>query len=145
MKADFAKMVARLDSILNPPSRLGPPRPRRHQRKCAICRHPERHAIEQDPIQEMVEIYRINDRSTIYRHANAQGLFERRRHYIRFALDPIIEQAASVRVSSASIVNAVRTYAQMNDAGDWIGPDPALPATECPPPAGQTTQETCNL
>jgi hypothetical protein len=79
MKPDLAKMVARLDSILNPPSSLGPPSPRRHKRKCAICRHPERQAIEQDflqgrPIEEIVEICRVNDRSTIYRHANAQGL-----------------------------------------------------------------------
>jgi hypothetical protein len=115
---------------------LGPkPEPResfsRHDRKCTICNHPERDAIDHHfliwrPAEDIAEIYDIRDRSSIYRHAHATGLFERRRRTVRLALEPVIEQAVNVDVTADALVRAVRTYAQINDSGRFIGAHPCV-------------------
>lgn len=112
---------------LQPRSSGVPQRDSRHARKCTVCRHPERDAIEQDFFRwrspdQIAQDYGIADHSSVYRHVHATGLFARRRANLRLALEPLIERAATVRVTAASIVSAVRVYAQINDAGEWIGP-----------------------
>jgi hypothetical protein len=79
----------------------------RHTRKCSVCNHPDRDAIEQEFLrwyapQDIARDHDIPYASAIYRHAHATGLFERRRATIRLALEPLIEQA------------------QLNDAGQWV-------------------------
>lgn len=97
----------------------------RHARKCNVCRHPDRDAIEQDFLRwrspdQIAEDYGIADHSSVYRHVHATGLFARRRATLRLALEPLIEQAATVRVTAAAIVSAIRVYAHINDSGEWI-------------------------
>lgn len=46
----------------------------RHQRKCAICRHPEREAIEElfvhwHSASSITDLFDLPDWSTVYRHA----------------------------------------------------------------------------
>ena len=97
----------------------------RHERKCTICVHPDRKAIEQEFLrwyapQHIAQDHDIPYASAIYRHAHALGLFERRRRNLRLALEPLIEQANIVEATAGSVIRAVRTYAHINDAGMWI-------------------------
>ncbi|HUJ30171.1 MAG TPA: hypothetical protein VLY23_02745 [Candidatus Acidoferrum sp.] len=101
--------------------------PGRHSRKCSVCKHPDRDAIEQEYLRwrspdEIAKAYGVADHSSIYRHAHATGLLARRRTTMRLVLEPIIEQAAVVRVTANAIVNAVRAYARINDQGEWTNP-----------------------
>jgi hypothetical protein len=62
----------------------------------------------------------LKDRTALYRHAHASGLFAKRQRNIRAALEKIIEQAGDVEVSSAAVVAAVQAYAKINSQGEWI-------------------------
>ena len=115
--------------------------PGRHTRKCNVCRHPDRDAIEQDFLRwrspdRIAKDYGIADHSSVYRHVHATGLFARRRATIRLALEPLIERAETVKVTANAIVSAVRVYAHLNDAGEWIEPatshSPLAPALSHP-------------
>ena len=97
----------------------------RHRKRCTICLHPECEAIERDFIgwhspAEIAKTYRLADRSTVYRHAHALGLFAKRRRNVRAALEGIIERAGEVEITAASVVAAVQAYAKINAAGQWI-------------------------
>jgi hypothetical protein len=99
----------------------------RHKRKCGVCKHPDRDAIEQEFLrwyntEDIARDYDIPDHSSIYRHAHATGLFERRSTTIRVALEPLIEQATSVEVTADAVIRAVRVYAHLNNAGQWVNP-----------------------
>ena len=105
------------------------PKPRaasaRHLRRCNVCKHPDREAIELEFLRwrspdDIATDHGIADRSSIYRHAHATGIFRRRRQTIRLALEPLLEQACTVSVTASAIVSAVRLYAQMSDTGELI-------------------------
>jgi len=101
-------------------------RSERHGRKCAICRHPHRAALEDDFLRwrspaEIVEEYELAHHSTLYRHAHATGLFARRKQNVCTALEFVLERAQSVKVTGNTIVNAARLYAQLN--GQWHEPE----------------------
>ena len=99
--------------------------PGRHERCCKICSHKKREDIEQDfvawksPIAIAKE-YGLADRMNVYRHANALGLFEKRRRNIRAALERIIERAGDVEVTASAVVNAIQACAKINAQGQWI-------------------------
>jgi len=103
------------------------PAPARHNRKCNVCRHAERAAIEQDFLRRhsadrIAEDYGIADHSSVYRHAHATGLFKRRAATIRLALEPIIERAMTVNVTADAIVRAIYVHAHLGDDGKWVEP-----------------------
>ncbi len=60
------------------------------------------------------------DRASVYRHAHALRLFEKRRRNVRAALERIIEKAGEVDVTASAVVAAVQAYAKINSAGEWI-------------------------
>jgi hypothetical protein len=68
----------------------------------------------------IAEEYGLADRASVYRHAHAFGLFEKRRRNIRAALERIIENAGEVDVTASAVVSAVQAYAKINSAGEWI-------------------------
>jgi hypothetical protein len=97
---------------------------KRHKTRCQICRHPEREAIDQafidwSSIVGLARNYGIT-RDTIYRHAHAVGLFEKRQRNIRRALERLIEQVEDVQANATSVVTAVQTYARINARGEWV-------------------------
>lgn len=97
----------------------------RHNRKCSVCRHPARAAIDQDFLRwrspdRIAADYSIADHSSVYRHAHATGLFRRRNAGLRHALGSLIEQAADVAPSADAIVRAVCAFAHITDDGQWI-------------------------
>ncbi|HUJ31004.1 MAG TPA: hypothetical protein VLY23_06960 [Candidatus Acidoferrum sp.] len=101
--------------------------PGRHSRKCSVCRHPDRDAIEQEYLdwrspEAIAESYGISHHSSIYRHAEALGLRGRRNANMRMVLDTIIEQVSVVRVTANAVINAVRASACLTDDGRWVEP-----------------------
>jgi hypothetical protein len=100
----------------------------RHEARCSICSHPEREQIEQEFVawaspakiaQEHSDQQTIS-RDSVYRHAHALGLMEKRRRNVRAALERIIEKAGDVEVNAASVVGAVSAYARINSRGEWV-------------------------
>ena len=97
----------------------------RHRRACTVCRHPECAEIEAafvawESAATISAQHGIADRATVYRHAHALGLFDKRRRNIRAALERIIEKAGDVDVTASAVVSAVQAYAKINAAGEWI-------------------------
>src|SRR5438309_856777 len=92
----------------------------RHEAECRICRHEKRDDIEKafiswrSPVAIVAE-YGLTDRSTVYRHAHAFDLFEKRKANVRAALEAIIERAAEVEVTASAVVAAIQAFAKIND------------------------------
>ena len=97
----------------------------RHAKSCSICKHPQCDQIEADflgwrsPVQ-IARTYHLSDRSSVYRHAHAFGLFVKRRRNVRAALEHIIERAGEVEVSAAAVIAAVQAYSKINAQGQWV-------------------------
>jgi hypothetical protein len=101
-----------------------------HERKCCICRHPDREAIEDDFMNwdsphEIYKGYDLPSRSAVYRHAHASGLFPLRKRNLRFVLERVLDQVNTVDITAMSIVHAVKLYARITDDGTLLGPPKA--------------------
>jgi hypothetical protein len=99
----------------------------RHQRLCEVCKHPACSLIQEAFLQwtspeAIMKKYGLKSRATIYNHAHAFQLFARRDRTLRFALGHIIEQADRVNVTARDVIQAVYTYAHVNDEGLWVQP-----------------------
>ncbi len=97
----------------------------RHRRNCSVCAHAVREEIEADFIAwrspaVIAAEYGLADRSSVYRHARALGLFAKRQRNVRAALERIIERAGEVDVTASAVVAAVQAYSKINAAGQWI-------------------------
>ena len=102
-----------------------------HERRCTICHHPEREAIEEAFLQwrkvsNLQFEFKLPDRTSLYRHAHAFGLFAQRSRNLRFALEHIIEESEAINPSAQGIVSAVRAYTRLTDDGQWIEPPAQL-------------------
>jgi hypothetical protein len=110
------------------PRPLLPPDFSRHARRCCICSHPERDAIEGDfirwrSVESIAREYKIATRKSVYRHAHCTGLFAWRRRELGRVLEGILENAEHVPlVSSGVIVRAARIYAHLDENGNWFEP-----------------------
>jgi len=96
----------------------------RHEAKCGICAHPHREEIERAFVDwtsptKIARAYKLS-RDSIYRHAWAIGLLQKRQKNVRSALEKIIERAGEVKVNAAAVVSAVQAYAKINAQGQWI-------------------------
>jgi hypothetical protein len=101
--------------------------PSHHQRRCTICRHPDRDAIEEAFLQwrsphHLLGEFKIPDRTTIYRHAHALGLFAKRRRNLRAALENVIEESETIHPTGSELIAAVRAMTCLKDDGEWIEP-----------------------
>jgi hypothetical protein len=102
--------------------------PARHARRCAICNHPERDAIEEEFVHwfhadRIAEHYKLPSRSAVYRHAYATGLYDLRRRNMRYALEHLIEEARlATPVTGDTVIRAVRAHAHLTATGRWIEP-----------------------
>ena len=97
----------------------------RHKRNCSVCAHIDREQIEAEFVAwrspaVIASEFGVSDRSSIYRHARAFGLFAKRQRNIRAALERIIERAEDVDVTASAVVAAVQAYSKINAAGQWI-------------------------
>lgn len=99
----------------------------RHARKCAICNHPDYASIESDFVDwrsetTIVLSYQLPSRSSVYRHASAVGLLERRRANLRGVCERIIEHADEAPPSGMAVLRALRIYSQITEDGHWVDP-----------------------
>ena len=96
----------------------------RHSRDCAICSHKEREHIEIEFLNwesptRLARRFKIS-RRTIYRHASALDLFEKRSRNVRSALEKIIERGCETQIGARGLVAAVEAFAKINSQGKWI-------------------------
>ena len=96
----------------------------RHEYQCRICKHPRRTEIEEEFVNwvspaRIAKKYGVS-RDAVYRHAHAFGLMGQRRRNVRMALERIIEKAGDVEVNAAAVVNAISSYARINNRGEWV-------------------------
>lgn len=100
----------------------------RHSRKCQICNHPERKAIENDFYEWkranwIEQRYGLHGQSTIYRHARATGLDVRRCANLSRRAEEILEKVDAIETPNASLIlRAVQTLASLNERGQRIKP-----------------------
>jgi hypothetical protein len=106
-----------------------PPDFNRHARRCCICSHPDRDAIEGEFIRwaspsRLARDYQIADRVSLYRHAHATGLYARRRREFARVLEDILEcvEHTSLEDTSDVIIRAARVYAHLDENGKWFEP-----------------------
>ena len=98
----------------------------RHSRRCSICSHPDRDAIEGEFIrwrspQKIAKDYDLPDRTAIYRHAHATGLFQARRSHIARVLESFLETIDDSPPSDFDpVTRAVRVYAHLDHEGNWL-------------------------
>ena len=97
----------------------------RHEYNCLVCSHTQREEIERDFINwvsptAIAKRYTLANRSSVYRHAHAAGLFPKRQRNVRAALEKIIERAGEVEVTAPAVVAAIQAYTKINAAGQWI-------------------------
>jgi hypothetical protein len=141
----------KLDNVVGRRTKAAEAENLRHNRKCIICKHPQRAEIEQDFLlwrnpHEIVAAYSLPHYSTIYRHAHALGLSRRRNENIRTVLDFLIEKAESAPVTGNTVI---RAYSCLDDRGRWIEPPRRLiiqrepfPAPALPPGREITVEPT---
>jgi hypothetical protein len=96
----------------------------RHQAQCLVCQHPHRGHIEEQWIDwgntsRLAGEYGLS-RDSLYRHAHALKLFEKRRRNVKRALERIIERSEAVEVTAAAVVSAVQALSKINAAGQWV-------------------------
>jgi len=101
-----------------------PVNPGRHEYHCTICSHAQREELERaflnwNSPSSISKLYSVS-RDSIYRHAHALGLMEKRRRNVRAALEKIIEKAGDVEASATAVVSAVAAYAKINANGQWV-------------------------
>lgn len=92
----------------------------RHSRKCSVCRHPQRAAIDHDFIHwyspsKIVRDFGLYNRRTLYRHAHATGLFHRRGARLASMLEGILECGSTLTATPYSLIRAVEVYSKMRD------------------------------
>jgi hypothetical protein len=117
-----------------------------HSRKCVICRHPDRAAIEEEfvywgGVWDIARIYQLGDYRSLYRHAHATGLTLRRRENLHSVLDIFLEKARGANMSGDSILRAIRAYSCVAHMGRWVDPPTQMNysiATGAPAPAVAT-------
>jgi len=98
-----------------------------HKAHCVICSHSDRADIEEEFLHwrsasDIAEEHQLGDRRTVYRHAHAIGLWDRRRRNLRSALESLIEGAANVAVTGDTVIRAVIAHARINKAGKYVDP-----------------------
>ena len=96
----------------------------RHSRRCIICHHPDREAIEEEFVHwrapwKLAQDYELADYRTVYRHARAVGLLLQRRERLHSALDAFVESVDDVTFTGDTILRAMRAYSCIDDHGRW--------------------------
>jgi hypothetical protein len=97
----------------------------RHENLCGICNHEDRKEIEREFLswrspESIVAEFGLGNRATVYRHAHAFGLLDKRRKNVRAALERMIERGDGVELTAAAVVSAITAYAKINSAGQFV-------------------------
>jgi hypothetical protein len=103
----------------------------RHSRKCKICSHPDREAIEElfvnwhspQSIRRDYAMHHPFDWCAVYRHARAAGLYAKRSRNLRAVLDLLLEGANNVPPTAHGVIAAIRAYSCLTEANQWVEPE----------------------
>ena len=123
----------------------------RHSRRCIICHHPEREAIEEEFVHwrapwKLSQDYKLNDYRTVYRHARAAGLLLQRRERLHSALDAFVESVDDVTFTGDTILRAMRAYSCIDSHGRWTEiPTQVQFSTSSDPHPPQPSPRTSNV
>ena len=109
----------------------GQPRPKpraalsRHRRKCAVCAHPQREAIEDafsrfESPATIAERFNLGDRRQVYRHAQALRLFVHRNRNLSSSLGRYLENSERLVPTFANFLQSVEWYAKIDENGESI-------------------------
>jgi hypothetical protein len=117
----------------------------RHARKCVVCHHPDRDAIEEEFIHwrspyEIARQFRIADYRSLYRHARSTGILDLRRHNFYSALDSLVEAAEEAKVTGDCVIRAIRAYSCLDSRGHWVDPPTQVNFSTNSIPAARPTQ-----
>ncbi len=99
----------------------------RHSRKCKICSHPDREAIEEQFIHwirpvSIARIYGLEWKS-LYRHVHALDLVTRRSRNMKSVLENILERGPEAEITADAVLRTVRAYCTcLTDDNRWIDP-----------------------
>ena len=97
----------------------------RHAAECKICAHSRKNDIELDFVNwkspgAIAKQYGLRNRASVYRHAHAFDLFQKRQRNVRAALEKILERAGEVEVTASAVVAAAQAYSKINASGQWV-------------------------
>ena len=97
----------------------------RHEPRCKICSHPRREEIEAQftgwiSPADIARDFKLGDRSSVYRHAHATGLFAKRDRNVRAGLGRLIERIDYVKPTASAIVQAIALLARINARGELV-------------------------
>ncbi|HKW89185.1 MAG TPA: hypothetical protein VJN21_10565 [Candidatus Acidoferrales bacterium] len=108
---------------------------KRHSRKCAICRHPEREMIEElfihwhsphSIVRFIDDVYEDDGEMNwvaIYRHAYAFGLDDIRRRNLRHFFENILDDCGDATPTIAGVLAAARALGCVTEDGRWVEPE----------------------
>jgi hypothetical protein len=125
-----------------------PPDFSRHARRCIICSHPDRDAIEGDFVRwnspsQIAKSYKIADRASIYRHAHSTGLFDRRKRELGRVLETVLENVDQCPADRFdTIIRAARLYTHLDNNGVWAEPPRIACFIAGPPPGTPDSQRS---
>ncbi len=99
----------------------------RHHRKCVICHHRDREAIDEAFLRwlhphEIVNEFKLPSRSALYRHADATGLLALRRRRMHRVLDRIIERVDSAPITGNNVLRAIILNTRFTEDGAYVEP-----------------------
>ncbi len=110
-------------------SSIDKPRPSlvNHQSRCTICKHRQREMIETAFLQwrSLTEIeteFKLTSRSTIYDHAHAFNLFERRARNLGFALDYFIQESEAIRLNARCVLRPSKCARRLTTTANGSAP-----------------------
>ena len=97
----------------------------RHRRKCAICAHSQRGAIEDafgrfESPARIAEQFNLGDRRQVYRHAQALRLFVRRNRNLCASLGLFLEKSDRLIPTFTNFLYAAEKYAKIDEDGETI-------------------------
>ena len=104
---------------------------KRHAAHCTVCAHPEAKAIEAGFLEwespRSLERQYSLPQTSVWRHAKAFDLYEKRQDNLVGVLERIIEKGLTKvpNVSAANLIEAVKTHAKLT--GQWVDRTQELP------------------
>ena len=113
----------------------------RHAAHCSVCGHPEAEVIESKFLQwespRSLESRYGLPATSVWRHAKAFNLYEKRQDNVLGVLERIIEKGISELpdVTATNLIEAVKTHAKLT--GQWVDRTQELP----PEAEGRTADE----
>jgi len=89
----------------------------RHQAQCSICRHPHRQEIEDAWVGwgytgQIAKDFDVS-RDSVYRHANATGLYAKRQANFKMIPEKVLERVDWIQIEGSSFASILKEYVKI--------------------------------